>query len=332
MVAPTQTIGVIGLGLIGGSVALESLAEGWSLLATDVDPDQREAAAAAGVAVTDDVEEVARVADLIVVATPAPQVMDVMHRIDRVRVTPVVVTSVASVQGPTTTAARAAELRYVRHLGGHPMTGTERSGFRAARRGMFDGSPWIITADAEDQVGSLRAVVDLALGLGAVPAVLPPDEHDRTVALLSHLPHVLAYAMFSRLQTDDAQGADLLAGGSFRDATRVAATRPSFWAEVLSLNRVAVADLVAGVRDDLAEVEALLRGDAPVPQLEAWLARGHRAVGRPRPATPPPTPVPRDAQAPLGETLARELRDYTRGGLGIEGWVDDGDALSWSPL
>ncbi len=332
MSAPTGTVGVVGLGLIGGSVALEALAQGWPLLATDTDPEQRAAAEAAGVPVTDSLQEIALAADIVVVATPAPQVLDVLHAIDDACGRPVVATSVASVQGPAAAGARAAGLRHVRHLGGHPMTGTERSGFRAARPGMFDGAPWIVTADEHDEVGTLRAVLDLALGLGAVPVVLPPAEHDRTVALLSHLPHVLAYATYGQLRAADGLGADVLAGGSFRDVTRVAATRPSFWAEVLTLNREAVAELVAGVREQLATVEQLLRGDATVEELEGWLARGHREVGRPRPPIPVPTTLPEDLTAALGPELAATLREHTRAGLGVAGWDEGGEALAWTAL
>lgn len=325
----TGTVAVVGLGLIGGSVALDARAAGWPLVGTDTDPVQREAAAAAGIAVVDELEDAVVGADLVVVATPARQVAEVLRRTDAARAAPVVATSVASVQAADVLQLGDLGLRRVVHVGGHPMTGTERSGFRAARRGMFDGSPWIVTPQPGDPDRAFRAVVDLALGLRAMPVVLRPEEHDRTVALLSHLPHVLAYTAYRRLRLVDDAGTEHLAGGSFRDVTRVAATRPSFWSEVLHLNRAAVADLVAEVAADLGAVEAALRDDDGAAALEELLATGHRAVGRPRPDVPDPTAVP---EGPLAATLLDELEAHTRAGLAVAGWTPDGSAMTWTPL
>lgn len=325
----TGTVAVVGLGLIGGSIALDARAAGWPLVATDVDPAQREAADAAGIAVVDRLEDAVVGADLVVVATPALQVAEVLRRTDAARAAPVLATSVASVQATHVLGLQDLQLDRVTHVGGHPMTGTERSGFRAARRGMFDGSPWIVTPRPGDPDRAFRAVIDLALGVRAMPVVLRPEEHDRTVALLSHLPHVLAYTAYRRLLLVDDGGTEHLAGGSFRDVTRVAATRPSFWSEVLHLNRTAVADLVAEVAADLGRVEAALRDEAGGEALEALLAGGHRAVGRPRPRVPDPTPVP---DGPLAASLVDELEAHTRAGLAVAGWTPDGGALTWTPL
>ena len=327
---PTGTVGVVGLGLIGGSITLDGLVQRWDVVATDTDQGQREAAAAAGVTVVDGPAAVAAVADLVVVATPAREVAPVLLALDEAASRPLLATAVASVQDPGVLGIDALRLERVRHLGGHPMTGTERSGFRAARRGMFDGAPWIVTATPSDLVGDLRAVVDLAVGLGASPVVVPPREHDRAVALLSHLPHVLAYALYGRLAATGDVGAELLAGGSFRDATRVAATTPGFWAAVLDLNRDAVADLVGEVRDSLADVERLLREGAPADAIEGWLGEGHRPVGRRVPATPPPTPLPA-ADHSIGDASFTELRTHTGAGLAISGWAEGGAAV-WSPM
>lgn len=325
----TGTIAVVGLGLIGGSIALDARAAGWPLVATDIDPSQREAATAAGIAVVDHVEDAVVGADLVVVATPATQVADVLQRVDAARAAPVVATAVASVQAADVLGVEELGLTRVVHVGGHPMTGTERSGFRAARRGMFDGSPWIVTPRPGDPRHAVAAVVDLALGMRAMPVVLRPDEHDRTVALLSHLPHVLAYTAYRRLRLVDDAGTEHLAGGSFRDATRVAATRPSFWSEVLHLNRTAVADLVAEVRDDLGRMEEVLRDADGAAPLEELLVSGHREVGKPRPQVPAPTVLP---DGPLPEEVLEQLEAHTRAGLAIAGWTADGTAVTWTAL
>ena len=132
-----------------------------------------------------------------------------------------------------------------------------------------------------------------------------------------------------RLRLVDDAGTEHLAGGSFRDATRVAATRPSFWSEVLHLNRGAVADLVADVRADLGRLEDVLRAEDGADELEALLRTGHREVGRPRPTVPPPTQLPDGA---LTADVLAELQQHTRNGLAIAGWTDDGRAVTWTPL
>lgn len=331
MTAPVidGTVGVVGLGLIGGSIALDALATDVRVLATDLDETQRSAAAGAGITVVDGLAPLTS-CDLVVVAVPADRVRGVLTALDEVAEGPVLATSVASVQGAAALGLSGLSLHHVRHLGGHPMTGSERSGFPAARRGIFDGSPWIVTAGPDDLVGDLRAVVDLALVLRAAPVVVEPEEHDRTVALLSHLPHVLAYALYGQLAATGGHGVELLAGGSFRDATRVAATRPTFWSAVLDRNRDAVAGLVGEVRARLGEIERLLTDDGDVAAVEQWLRAGHREVAHPRPAIPAPTVLPAE-DARIGVAAFDALRSATRAGLAMDGWTADG-AVRWTPM
>lgn len=322
-------VGVVGLGLIGGSVAVDLHARGVPVVATDVDPEQRSDAAGAGIEVVADVAAVAARATLVVVATPAPAVRGVLDALDAAATGPLVTTDVASVQSRAVLGTAPGGWVHLQHVGGHPMTGTERSGFRAARRGMFDGSPWLLSAEPETDVDALRRVLRLVLGLGGFAVPVDADEHDRVVAHLSHLPHVLAYATYAEVQQRFAPSVEGLAGNSFRGLTRVAATRPGFWAEVLDLNRDAVADAVAALRGRLDAFEELLRDGADADALEAVLADGHREVGRPRPTVPGPTPVP--AGGVLGAGLREALLAHGREGLAVAAVEADG-ALSWTPL
>ena len=292
----TGTIAVVGLGLIGGSVALDARAAGWPLVATDIDPAQREAAAAAGIAVVDARRGRGRRGG------PgrggharARQVAEVLRRVDAARAAPVVATSVASVQAGDVLGWPSLDLARVVHVGGHPMTGTERSGFRAARRGMFDGSPWILTpepGDPRDAVAERRRPRPGACApcrwCCAPTSTTGPWPCSATSPTCWPTPPTAA------LRVVDDAGTEHLAGGSFRDATRVAATRPSFWSEVLHLNRAAVADLVADVRADLAAMEEVLR-DADGAR-RAGAAAGRRATARSAArarTSPPPTCCPR---------------------------------------
>lgn len=317
--------GVVGLGLIGGSLALDLHHGGHDVLGWDVDAAHRREAAAAGLPVADGCEAVAARCDVVVVATPAGAVAATLRRLDEAATAPLVTTDVASVQGRLGIADVA--WRHLRHLGGHPMTGTERAGFRAARRGMFEGQPWLLMPHEGTDAAALRAVVRLVLAVGGAGVPIAPSAHDDVVAHLSHLPHVLAYTAYGELRARFPASVEGLAGGSFRGLTRVAASRPAFWGEVLELNRVAVADAVAALRDRLADVEQQLRhGDAAA--LADLLAAGHREVGRPRPAVPPPTPLPVAGALPAG--VLATLRSHGGDGLCIAG-LDDGE-LAWTAL
>lgn len=261
------TVGVVGLGLVGGSLALDLLDRGRPVVGTDLDAEHRRLAAAAGIEVLDDLDAVALRADLVVVAVPPGAVGPVLAAVAAVA-PEVVVTDVASVKSPATLGLTAPPARWV---GGHPMAGTERSGFAAARPGMLAGATWLLTPPDSIDRQALEAVLELVLAVQAVPVVLDPDEHDRMVAAVSHVTHLLSYALHGVAGRLGRDLVDLVAGPSFRDATRVAASDPSFWADVTHRNRDAVRDVLGQVQEwlDAATVE-----DAP--ELAGRLAAARR--------------------------------------------------------
>ena len=217
-------VGVLGLGHIGGSIALGMPgAIGW-----DPDPDTLSAAAAAGVDTATPVSS----ADLIVVATPLAhtheQVAEVLATSGPDGPT---VTDVASVKGPVLEAAAA----HPAFVSSHPMAGTEYSGWVAADPALFTGAPWLVlVADGAD-VRRIADVCRLALALGASPVPIHPDSHDRALATVSHLPHVLAAAL-----TLQAEQHLPLAAGSLHGAARVAAGDPALPTAMVELNRDAI--------------------------------------------------------------------------------------------
>lgn len=244
-------VGVVGLGLIGGSLALDLLASGAEVVGTDVDADTRRAAAAAGVTVVDDVEAVARRCRVVVVATPVGLVPDTVRRV--LDAAPdVVVTDVGSVKADVVAALADAP----RFVAGHPMAGTERSGFDGARTGLLAGAPWIVAPTEATDVAAVAAVLELVLAVDARPTVVTGEQHDRVVALVSHAPHLLAFALHATALRAP-HDALAVAGPSFRDATRVAASDPTFWADLLGRNREAVREVVADLGTWLADTVAV---------------------------------------------------------------------------
>jgi prephenate dehydrogenase len=267
------TIGIVGLGLIGGSLA-RRLAPDHDVLSYDLDPSTRDAARSAGLAVAESVVDCARGRDLVVVAVPLPAFASVLPAVGG----GAVVTDVASVKGPALAAARAAGVRWV---GGHPMAGTERSGFGAADARLFDGAAWVLCLEDDTDLTGWLAVARLATGLGCRLVPATAAGHDAAVARISGLPHLLALTL-ARAGADGGPLALALAAGSFRDGTRVAGTRPELITALCEGNRAALADVAAAAAADLAAAAEALRTEASIAALaaaghagrQAWTATG----------------------------------------------------------
>jgi prephenate dehydrogenase len=240
------TVRVVGTGLLGASVGLGLSASGARVLLADVSPTALALARDLGAGEPDAAGE--RV-DLVVVAAP-PDVTAAVVR-DELKAHPdAVVTDVASVKGGVLAQLRAAGTDLRRYVGGHPMAGRERSGAVAARGDLFLGRPWVLSPVDGGDPAALARVRRLALALGAVPVVMPADEHDRAVALVSHVPQLAASLVAARLRhAPDAAVA--LAGQGLRDVTRIAGSDPALWAQILAANAGPVAAVLAALRDDL---------------------------------------------------------------------------------
>jgi len=261
------TVGIVGLGLVGGSLALDLVGQGRAVVGTDIDVDTRGAAGEAGIPVVDSIRAVADAADLVVVAVPPGEVASVLSSVTTA-MPDVVVTDVTSVKDPAALGVPDPPPGWV---GGHPMAGTERAGFAAARRGMLAGATWLLTPNETTHPDALVAVAELVLSVQAVPVIIDAAEHDRLVAAVSHVTHLLSFGLHGVASGMGRQLVDLVAGPSFRDATRVAASDPRFWADVVRRNQAAV----QGVLDDVrAWLEQAMRAD--VTDLEELLTAARR--------------------------------------------------------
>jgi prephenate dehydrogenase len=180
------------------------------------------------------------------------------------------VTDVAGVKVPVVKAAAVLP----RFVGGHPMAGRETSGPAHASGSLFRGATWVLTTDGAE-TGDLEFLSDLVAQLGAVPVLLEAADHDLAVAAVSHLPQVIASALVNRVAAEP-HGLGLAAGG-FRDLTRIAASDPSWWADVLIENNASLAPLLRRMSADLSmwadRVEA---GDQKTLSGDLEAARQHR--------------------------------------------------------
>lgn len=249
-----RTALVIGTGLIGTSAALALASRGVTVHLADHDPGQARTAAALG-AGTDEAPE-GRV-DLCVVAVPpahvAATLADVMRR-DAARG----YLDVASVKGGPRRELEALGIDLTPYIGTHPMSGRERSGPLAATADLFEGRPWVLTPTRDTDTEVLNLALELVALCRAVPVVMDADAHDRAVALVSHMPHLVSSMVAARLENAE-ETAVRLCGQGIRDVTRIAASDPRMWIDILSANPGPVADLLSAVATDLDETVTALR-------------------------------------------------------------------------
>jgi prephenate dehydrogenase len=247
-----RTLGVIGVGLIGGSIALGLRKTGWEVVGYDADPDVRETTRTLGI-VDVVVESIDAVLDhgprLIVVAAPPKATVEILCAIE----TDVPTMDVTGVKAPVIDAAS----NLPRFVGTHPMAGRETAGPQASTPALFKGATWVVVDGCDEDAA--RLVESVIAELGARPVRMNAEDHDRAVAAISHLPHLVAGALLAG--ATDTPGALELAAGSFRDLTRVGASLPLPWVELLKANRQAVMDAIGNLRLRLATLEAAIVSD-----------------------------------------------------------------------
>lgn len=248
------TVRIVGAGLLGASIGHALTAKGVDVALADTSPAQLRLAVdyGAGRLAADDDRPV-----LVVVAVPPDVTADVVQA-ELARHPDAVVTDVASVKLEPYRTLRDRGVDLTRYIGSHPLAGRERGGAISARADIFIGRPWVVCRDAETRPADLALVESLALELGAMPLEMTPEEHDRAVALTSHVPQVVASLLAGRLADAD-DGALRLAGQGVRDTTRIAASAPELWVQILGANAAPVVEVLDALAADLAQVADALR-------------------------------------------------------------------------
>ncbi|MER5969976.1 prephenate dehydrogenase [Streptomyces sp. NPDC002055] len=249
-----RTAVVIGTGLIGTSAALALSGRGVHVHLVDHDPSQARTAAALG-AGTD--REPEGPVDLAIVAVPPAHIAATIADAQRRGVARGYL-DVASVKGGPRRELESLGGDLRQYLGTHPMAGRERSGPLAATADLFEGRPWVLTPTRDTDTEVLNLALELVALCRAVPVVMDADAHDRAVALVSHTPQLLSSMVAARLQGAD-ETAVRLCGQGIRDVTRIAASDPAMWIDILSANPGPVADVLAAVAADLDETVQALR-------------------------------------------------------------------------
>lgn len=253
---PFNHIAIVGLGLIGGSIAL-AVREHWpASRVVGVDGPAVLAHALGSGAIERGAEDIASLSgvDLVILAAPVRQNVGLLARLSSLA--PVVVTDVSGTKREIVRAARALPVS-VSFVGGHPLSGGERGGFAFARGDLFAGRPWIFTPDGDHEAEGVARLSRFVEGFGARVTVMDAAEHDRLMAFLSHLPQLTASALME--VAGRAAGADglRLAGRGLVDTTRLASSPANVWRDICLTN----ADALGEALDLLIERLTRMRAD-----------------------------------------------------------------------
>ena len=261
-------IAVIGVGLIGGSIALAAR-ERLEARVVGFDPDGAVGASALARGAVEEmavsVEAAVAGAELVFVAAPVSALGDALDAVLAAAGPDCAVSDVGS-----TKRVVVADRDDPRFIGGHPLAGAETSGVEHARADLFDGATWYLTPGPSTS-GVLYERLHRALaGIGAQPAAIDAEVHDRVMASVSHLPHVFANVLVAQAARALGDGADVPATGpSFRDATRVAGASATIWPDIYLSNRDALVALIDETQGRLSAVrDALARADRV--EIERW--------------------------------------------------------------
>lgn len=262
-------LALIGVGLIGGSFAAALRAAGRleSVVGFDLDSASMAIALERGIIdrVAASVADAVAGADLVVIATPVGTIEHVLDKAGPILGSAAIITDVGSTKsGIIESARRQLGDRFKRFIPGHPIAGGERNGVAFADAALFRGRLFVATPTAETDVGALAAVESLWTTVGARVERLSAEEHDHIFASVSHLPHLLAFALVAQIASEpDAKRKFEHAGAGFRDFTRIAASSPAMWRDICLANRTAIVSELGNLGALLDQLrEAIETGNA----------------------------------------------------------------------
>jgi prephenate dehydrogenase len=275
---------IIGLGLIGGSIARDLAARGVRVRGYDADRDRLDSAVREGI-VSDPLEFDFDGAgsDVIVLAVPVDQAPGLLRRVARLARSARLVTDVGSTKTSIVAEARALGLE-ASFVGAHPMAGDHRSGWGASRRDLFVDALVYLSPTSSLRTPVVEVATNFWRSLGATTCIMEADAHDRHVAWTSHLPHLVSTALGLAL-AGAGIGRDALGPGG-RDTTRLAGSSPEMWTAIAADNRAAIDEALASAEREVASFrKALLSGDVALVR-ERFVSAQAWFDGQPSPHSP----------------------------------------------
>lgn len=257
-------LAVIGIGLIGGSFARALRAAGAvsQIVGIDTDPDNLQQALDLGIVdeVCHDVTQGVRDANVVFVSVPVCAIPGVVRTIAPYLSPGCIVTDGGSVKANLVTKCEQLMPAGRCFLGGHPIAGTEHSGAAASFATLYTGKRCVLTPTENTDAGAFDVVSRLWQAAGAQVCSMEPGHHDRIFAEISHLPHMVAYALVHAVGTADVEGENVLSytAGGFKDFTRIASSDPAMWRDISLMNRQALLASIDGFSKSLGELRQMI--------------------------------------------------------------------------
>ncbi len=256
-----ERIGIVGLGLIGGSLALALSGRrgGAGVCGYDRRGEHARMALDAGAIARVCTEREIAACDVVVLCVPVLRSVALIRRLGERMRPGSILTDAGSAKGEIVRVGRAAMAPGAEFVGGHPIAGTENSGYQAAFPGLFKGRTVIVTPAPENSESALRRVEALWRRAGARVLRMDARTHDHVFAYVSHLPHAVAYALVHSVATLDSRVPLGYSAGGFRDFTRIASSNPEMWKDIVLQNREEVLRATRHYRRNFALLEGLIR-------------------------------------------------------------------------
>lgn len=258
------TIGLAGLGLIGGSIAraLKSRSGKYRIIAWDRDKETLERALSdkvVDIAVSSELEEF-RACDMVFLCVPVYAMKAVLDMLIPHLRPDCVITDVGSTKGDVSQIMAEAGVSW-QYIGGHPLAGSEKSGYQAAKANLFENAYYVITTDENTPEINKKLLIGVIRDLRAIPLEMTPEEHDRVTAAISHVPHVVASLLVNLVKRLDGpqEYMKTIAAGGFKDITRIASSSPELWTGICLSNREKILQTLTVLEEHLDEFCTILQ-------------------------------------------------------------------------
>lgn len=256
---------VIGLGLIGGSIALAIKKEHSKCLVFgyDIKKDQVKMAKSLGIIdeSVDTIESAVVDADLIILATPVTRTEELLLELVNYELKPsAIITDVGSTKEKIVAKSQGFAAKNVTFIGGHPMAGSHKTGVEAAKAQLFENAFYILTPSSDTNMNKVIQLQNWLKGTKAKFIEMTPQQHDQLTGIISHFPHLIAASLVhqvAKIQKDEPLLADLAAGG-FRDITRIASASPIMWRDILIHNKEILLSLLSQWQNEMEHVKGII--------------------------------------------------------------------------
>lgn len=256
--------GIIGLGLIGGSLAkaLRNRCKVSEIVACNRNKDVLETAYSEGVidAYSTDVTDIFKNCDIVIICTPVSKIFEYAQKLTKYITKDCIVTDVGSTKLSIYENMKTLS-DSITYIGGHPMTGSERFRYNASKEHLFENAYYIMTPSDDVPQQKILELKNMIEKIGAIPIVVSPDEHDYITASISHVPHVLAAGLVNTVKNLDSEKGymHLLAAGGFRDTTRIASSSPDMWESICIENKDNIIDILTSFENVIKNAKELIK-------------------------------------------------------------------------